>query len=700
VVRLKAGATTDRKGATVSCAVAPAVPLTVSDAAPITPPWIIVAWRVVVTLATLALIGVWHVSLLWLHRDEPSVLAGLLAVVFVTLLIARRFARRIAPGDRGRLARHTARLNRTGVAFAVFLLVLLLLFHLGFQRAGSDGRAYFVQVRSLVMDGDLDFTNDEAVFGGRGARQYAFGAPLLWSPFFVAGHAWILGLNALGGHFSADGYTYPYQRAIGLATLLYGFIGLVLIYRVLRAYYPRGMSALATLGLCSTSFLIWYLTAENSMVHGVSMFSTTLFLFLWHRFRREPTLGQWTWLGAAAGLMATVRWQDGVFAVLPVADLLWTSWRAGGSTPLAARLRQGARNLAGFGAACVLTFSPQLVFWKAVFGSPTHVPSREHGFDPGWIPPFLTDVLFSANHGLLSWTPVVALSLIGLVLFARDHGRVALVLAGGFLGQLWVNGAVEIWWGGTGFGARRFANSALVFAVGLAALLAMLQRRPLVAPVAALLALLFYNTAFMLGVRDGSLPAGEGVTFASVTSELHNRFGNPFSFPVGAYVAWRYDVGLAAYDRLRGWTYNNVTIDVGASDDEPFLGRGWSAREAAGGVSYRWSEGDDSVVLVPLKTNADDYLLELEWAPLLDPALRRQVVEIAINDAAVASVTVGPDLHTDRVTVPARVLRANFNQVRFRYRYALSPRDLGHSDDPRRLAVRVSTITLKRVLRE
>ncbi len=61
--------------------------------------------------------------------------------------------------------RHAVRLDGVGIVFVVFLLLLLLLFHMGFQRAASDGRAYFVQVRSLVMDWDLDFANDEAMFG-------------------------------------------------------------------------------------------------------------------------------------------------------------------------------------------------------------------------------------------------------------------------------------------------------------------------------------------------------------------------------------------------------------------------------------------------------------------------------------------------------------------------------------------------------
>jgi hypothetical protein len=670
------------------------------DPSSVTPRWIVPAWRAAAAFTALALLTVWHVSLLWLYRDAPQALGAVLAGAFAGVLAARALARRIDPAARGWLARHAARLNGAGLAFTAFLLVLLLCFHVTYARAGSDGRSYFVQVRSLVMDRDLDLANDEAVFGSRAARQYAFGAPVLWSPFFVAGHVWLHGVNLLGGRYTTDGYTYPYQRAIGLATLFYGFLGLLLAYRVLRTYFASGISALATIAVCATSFLIWYLIAENSMVHGVTMFSTTLFLFLWHRYRHGPTRAQWAWLGAAAGLMATVRWQDGILAVLPLMDLVWTTWRRRAGEPPAPRLQAAARDLVIFGLAALVAFSPQMASWKASYGSWIYLPAREHGFDPGWIPPFLADVLFSANHGLLAWTPVLALSLAGLVLFGRDHARVALVLAGGFLGQVWVNGAVEIWWGGVGFGARRFANSVLVFAIGLAALLRWCERRPLVAPVAGLLALLLYNAAFMLGMRDRSIPAGEGVPFDRAIGSLYDRFGNPFSFPMSAYVAWRYDTGLAAYDRLRGHTYNNIDIDVGAPGDQPFLGTGWAAAETEDAATFRWSQGDYSVVLAPLKTDVDPYRLEVEWAPLLDPALRRQVVDIDVNGRTVASVTLGPGLRRDQVEIPAAALRAGFNQLRFRYRYVLSPRDLGHSDDARRLAVRFSTIVLRRQLRE
>ena len=291
-------------------------------------PWVRYAWGATLTLLLLACLAVWHISLLWLYRDGPSVLASWLMTIFVLVLATRQLARQVAPPARSFLMRHFARLDAVGLVFVAFLLLLLLLFHLGFERAASDGRSYFVQVRSLVMDWDLDFTNDEAEFGGHGAGQYAFGAPILWSPFFVVGHVWLSALNLLGGDLRVDGYYFPYQRAIGLGTLLYGFVGLVLIYRVLRKYFSSGLACLSTLGLCGSSFLIWYLTVDNSMVHGVSMFATTLFLFLWHRFRDVPTRVPWVWLGASAGVMAMVRWQNIAFVVLPLGDLLWSSWCA------------------------------------------------------------------------------------------------------------------------------------------------------------------------------------------------------------------------------------------------------------------------------------------------------------------------------------------------------------------------------------
>ncbi|MDA2915217.1 hypothetical protein MYX77_14930, partial [Acidobacteriia bacterium AH_259_A11_L15] len=68
----------------------------------------------------------------------------------------------------------------------------LVVFHVSYLRASSDGRNYFVHVRSLLIDHDLDLANEIATFRAPGnAAIFPFGSAVLWIPFFVAGHLWL-----------------------------------------------------------------------------------------------------------------------------------------------------------------------------------------------------------------------------------------------------------------------------------------------------------------------------------------------------------------------------------------------------------------------------------------------------------------------------------------------------------------------------
>ena len=52
--------------------------------------WVRYTWRVTLTFLLLACIAVWHISLLWLYRDEgPWVLVSWLMTIFVLVLVTR-----------------------------------------------------------------------------------------------------------------------------------------------------------------------------------------------------------------------------------------------------------------------------------------------------------------------------------------------------------------------------------------------------------------------------------------------------------------------------------------------------------------------------------------------------------------------------------------------------------------------------------
>ncbi len=125
-----------------------------------------------------------------------------------------------------------------------------------------------------------------------------------------------------------------------------------------------------------------------------------------------------------------------------------------------------------------------------------------------WRSPALVEVLFSDWHGLFTWTPVVAVAVVGLVfLWRRD--RLVWSAAVTFLALSWyVNAAAADWWAGEAFGSRRFVSCFAVFCFGLAAAIERLFPRPgavtiaATATVAYTFLLLVQYQAFMHGLRD------------------------------------------------------------------------------------------------------------------------------------------------------------------------------------------------------
>ena len=631
---------------------------------------------------------IWNLLLFKEHLERPGIVAAWLSAAFILVLVAREIAWSTPPERQSWLQARWAEIKGPDLALVVLFFALLFLFHWGFQRAASDGREYFVQVRSLVMDRDLDFANENAAFGVRGtAGIYAFGAPLLWTPFFLAAHLTMGVWNLFGADLPANGFANPYQRAIGLGSLVYGFVGLVLIYRLLAHSFSRRLSAMTTVTISLGSFIAWYLVVDNSMSHAASMFAVTMFAYLWYRTRgSEATLRRGVLLGAAAGLMAMVRWQNVLFLVLPLAEELVELRRGGGR-----RLRQALPAYGAFLAAFVVASFPQLAFWKTVSGRWIAPPAASHSV--AWTDPQIVDVLFSSDRGLFAWTPLMLLGVLGLPLFARRDRLFAAAMMLALAGQVYINSLVEQ--GGHGFGARKFSACAVIFAFGLAAVLEWMKERPRAGVAMLAGSFVLLNLTFMLDINRSRLPATGTITFDQMLGSTTDKLGNPFVLPASAWLAWRFDADLTLFERLGKQTFNNVHIDLGSPSDGRFLVRGWSGREATADFDYRWSDGPASSFVVRLKQGAD-YRLELRCAPFPLPGGERQVVEVWANGDLVERLLLEGALTTHRVRLPAAVMLDGYNEIVMRYGSVVSPRESGLSNDPRELAVQFDTVSLIR----
>ncbi len=95
------------------------------------------------------------------------------------------------------------------VVLAVCLIGALIYFKHGI-RLSADSPHYFVQARSFLFDGDLDFENDYQQVRAPAAiaQRYPVGAPILSLPFLVAAHWLLVAGRALGHTLDAGGFGY------------------------------------------------------------------------------------------------------------------------------------------------------------------------------------------------------------------------------------------------------------------------------------------------------------------------------------------------------------------------------------------------------------------------------------------------------------------------------------------------------------
>jgi hypothetical protein len=173
-------------------------------------------WALTAALAAVVLC-LWHAVLM---KEVTFVTAGWIGLAWLLIAAARACERRGQTAGVAGVPSHWSRRTTTFWSLLAVFSTLLLLFHVGFERAASDGRGYFAQLNSLVIDRDLDFRNNIDSFGARRAdAAYPLGTALLWTPFFLAAHAWLGIWNLFGADFPRDGYWNPYARVYGHPTL-------------------------------------------------------------------------------------------------------------------------------------------------------------------------------------------------------------------------------------------------------------------------------------------------------------------------------------------------------------------------------------------------------------------------------------------------------------------------------------------------
>lgn len=298
----------------------------------------------------------------------------------------------------------------------------------------GDGVYYFSWLRSLSIEHNINFENEYNRLGGNQpyvsdgvpANKYSIGPALLWGPSYISIHRFIRG----------DGYSFPYQLTVSIASVCAALFGLILLTRLTRKQSHAGVIALLLLAFATNLFFYGSVDTVNS--HAVTFFYASIFVVL---LRVKPI--PWMAAGLVLGALSATRLQDLLYIllVLPYVKTM---------------------NKQSFITGLCIAFFPQIIVWYMLYGSLVN-PYFIGGEGFNLFSPQILGVLFGKENGLFLWTPVVVLGLIGLFMKRKTYFLpICIILLQIYLVSTW-----STWWQGASYSGRMFVSILPLIFVGL-----------------------------------------------------------------------------------------------------------------------------------------------------------------------------------------------------------------------------------------
>ena len=526
----------------------------------------------------------------------------------------------------------------------------------------GDGVFYFVYLTSVTLDGDLQFENDYDAMGSNWSQSpflshrtvtghlpnlWPSGSAILWAPFYLAGRGITVTLSMLGARVRTDGYGPVEQIAVLIGTEIYVLVALVMLYFELLRWYPRAESALAVLGILTATFLFFYGTIEPFFSHAPSFFAVVLLL----RLSLRPLHTRWraAALGAVFGLLVSIRPDGLAMAPFPILGL-WRATKHGPEPRVAKLIQLGVPAFFGM----VVAMIPQMVVWTVLYGMPLD-PRASMFLHPGYVP--LVSLLYSSRNGLFSWSPILLPSFVGLIAMTRRDrafGIAALTCLG--VGT-YVNAIAWDWWGGAGFGARRFTAYLPFFAAGLARCLEFLRDHPRFGSGLILSSFVLQNVLNAEVVRRLSFSKVDTISFEWLarerTLQLQRWIGSPETFPANQIFPRRYGVPAARFDEVWGTEMQfdlGGRMEFGAFERSRVLLKGWSDPATIDGRWICWMRENTASLLAQFGPSSahpsPPWRLRLTLSPVPTPCSingncgpgveRRPSVQVSINGVLVS----------------------------------------------------------------
>ena len=309
--------------------------------------------------------------------------------------------------------------NTVIIFLAIFIISVFFVFNIWKQnRITIDVPSYYTYLPSAIIYHDLklnyidknpQFFSDKIWYyrlpNGNRLIKHSMGLSVALLPFFLAGHA----VAPMFG-FAQDGYSLPYQNAMSIGVIIYFLTGLYYLKKNLLRFFSDKAVALTFLSIVSGTNLLWYLTFEGLMTHGISFSLLCICIYAFFNWLDYGKHKHLVIFSIAFGIILLIR---PLAITLLLYFLIYGLINKGGIANFIIFCRQHFKIILAGSAIVFLFLSFQLSYWKFITG---------HWFFDAYIDehfildrPMASPFLFSFRKGWLVYTPIMIFSVIGFI---------------------------------------------------------------------------------------------------------------------------------------------------------------------------------------------------------------------------------------------------------------------------------------------
>ena len=382
----------------------------------------------------------------------------------------------------------------------------------------SDGYGYYAYLTSIFIDGNFSFKTaiEMAPYGhtmdaiglhtldstGKILNKYTVGVAILELPFFIIAHlySFIFGFDMLG-------YSEPYQYSIAISSVFYALLGNLFLYRTLLLFSDKTIALITMTSVVLATSLYHYSTYDASFSHIYSYFLVSVFVYNVFTIDFRSSNLKFLFLGVILGLIIITRVPNIIVGFLLFYILSKYISKHKSKNDKFCCYQNMIKKLFVLMLGTFIVVSLQLLYWHHVSGQ-IFVNSYV-GESFNFLSPEILNYLFSIRKGLFFWSPILLLSIIGLVALCTQRRECLLtwLLGGVFLLHTYIASSWWSWYFGGSFGNRVIVDILPILGIPLAICLNLLKEKLSITIVALIiLFFVFLNINFMYSYWKGYIP--------------------------------------------------------------------------------------------------------------------------------------------------------------------------------------------------